>query len=395
MSNLFKDIMTEITDMAGLTDANNSDAEVQAGSLENTEISETAEMNEQLEEVCKLFIDNREILHDLFRWEGDEMHLLGSSILTSADTKPDIDKLKECDKILKENSGVFSTFRGHVKMTIICTMYGMENPAEYFHKVDIAYKQMKFAKWGSDELNALAAVLLAERAVDEEDLNELIAETSTAYSMLRAEKAIKSEMNLVVIAAMLAMSKPAEIESLVEEFIKNFHMCSKLLEDAIPKQSLKSLCMVIALDSGSQNEYSGIEYKCEQIKAIYGVLNAKGIKFSRGGDISALAGLIMMGLDNEEIVSSIYSVDSFLKKQRGFGFLGVNSDTRHMYAAVLVMNSFGKQAITIENEETISKITVSKVVQSAVQQQIMATAMIMLTVNANLLVTNAANTVNS
>ncbi|MDO4518389.1 MAG: DUF4003 family protein, partial [Bacillota bacterium] len=155
-------------------------------------IQEVDSMKELLEKTCELFISNREILRDTFRWEGDEMNRLGSSLLTARQEAVDSERLRECDHILKENSGFFSVFRGQLKIAVLCNMVSKEDPEKYLRDTERAYKLMKYGRGSDDSIHALAALSIAESARSEEELLEIVERASDIFTRLKSEKRIKA-----------------------------------------------------------------------------------------------------------------------------------------------------------------------------------------------------------
>lgn len=336
-------------------------------------VQEDKSMKELLERTCELFISNREILHDTFKWEGDEMNRLGSSLLTARQEKADSERLRECERVLKENSGFFSIFRGQLKIAVLCNMVNKEDPEKYLRNTERAYKLMKYGRGSDDSIHALAALSIAESARSEEELLELVERTSDIFAKLKADNRIKASGSSFMTAVMLAIANITDIDSFIEKTSK----CKELLSDIIPKRALNTLCMLMA---ASQLD---VEVGCNRVRTLHHILIHQGIKVGVGYEDAVLAGLTLLNNSDEEIAAAVTYTDSFLKEQKGFGLFGCGKETRHMYAAMLVID-----ALMPDND--LNKIAAAEVIEAAINSQYAAISAMMVTTNINLMIQNQA-----
>ena len=88
-------------------------------------------MKEMLRAGCELLADNRDLLSKNFSWGMEMLSLAGSVIYTGAGRLADIERIKECKKILKKNISMFSEFRGNMEVPVLCKMALSQDPEKY------------------------------------------------------------------------------------------------------------------------------------------------------------------------------------------------------------------------------------------------------------------------
>ncbi|MDO4518388.1 MAG: DUF4003 family protein, partial [Bacillota bacterium] len=150
-----------------------------------------------------------------------------------------------------------------------------------------------------------------------------------------------------------------------------------LLGDIISKRALNTLCMLMAAS------LQDIEAGCERVRTIHHILINQGIKVGVGYEDAVLAGLTLLNNSDEEIAAAVTYTDAFLKEQKGFGLFGCGRETRHMYAAMLVID-----ALMPGND--LNKIAAAEVVEAAVNSQLAVISAMMVTTNINLMIQNEA-----
>ena len=68
-------------------------------------------MNQSMKERCELFIQNRDTIKGAYKWDGDNMAIMGSVIYTGKMVAVNVDKMKEAEEILKKNNKLFTTIK--------------------------------------------------------------------------------------------------------------------------------------------------------------------------------------------------------------------------------------------------------------------------------------------
>ena len=91
-------------------------------------------MRTTLEQLCNNFINNRDAVKATFKWENDQIIAASATSFLNRGVLADAAKLEDCKKLLKENTGVFSNFRGNVEVPMVVQLAMAENPADKMKK---------------------------------------------------------------------------------------------------------------------------------------------------------------------------------------------------------------------------------------------------------------------
>ena len=282
-------------------------------------------MDRQIESKCLGLIENYRALAEGNRMEFAEMVLACAGIYLAAGVKPDMDRVKECRKLLKNRAGIFSNFRGSDELLVRCKMALSDDPGLYFEKVEKEYQSIR--SFFSGEQTVLAAMILAEQGTAEglaERTKQIYKEMKDAHPWLTSE-------NDLPFAALMAVSGRdvsavyAEAEEIYALLRKNLHA---------DRDTLQMLSHILAIRDGRPDA------KCEKVCALADGLKAARHSLGRGSRLAILGLLADSGLPADSLVERICETDDFLKQHKPFrGLFGVGRDCRRMFAVQMVQAS--------------------------------------------------------
>lgn len=310
-------------------------------------------MNQELEKSCRLFVENKEVLEKGFKWESAYINTMCSSIYTSKKKPVNIDRMKACDKILREKTGILSDFRGNVRMALITMMAISKEPEEFFLRVMDTYEILKKGKIFGSEYLIITAMAVCSN-VDAGSPDGIIDKIKEIYSLMKKKHPFLTSDEDSIYAALLAASG-LKIEEVVEEMEACYH---NLKPNFFSGNAVQSLSHILALGQDSSDK------KCKRVLDIYNKLKEKGMKYGTGYELSTLGGLTLIDMDVDTVVTEVAEVDDYLKRQKGFGILGIGSAQRLMYASLLVMN------MHMPETESLQMASLNGVVSLIVSQQI-------------------------
>lgn len=286
-------------------------------------------MDRQMENKCLKLVENYRILAAGNKMEFTEMLLACAGIYLAAGREPDMDRVKECKKLLKSKAGIFSNFRGSDELLVRCKMALAPDPALYFESVEREYQHIK--TFFSGEQTVLAAMILAEQ----DGSGSLAEKTKSIYKeMKEAHPWLTSEDDLPFAALMAVSGRDAsavyaeaeEIYALLKEKLK------------ADKNTMQMLSHILAIRSGRAEE------KCEKLCALAAGLKAAGHSLGRGSRLAILGILVDSGLPADTLVDRICEADDFLKQHKPFhGLFGVGRECRRMFAVQMVQASLSEE----------------------------------------------------
>lgn len=287
-------------------------------------------MRATLESLCNSFVNNRDAVKNVFKWENDLLVAVCGATFMNKGMTVDTAKLQNCKKMLKESTGVFSNFRGNVELPLVSLLAASEQPEQKLEKIKKYYDVLKTQFSGSEYL-VLAAAILADM-VSEEQAEQLAQRAKTIYNKMKKDHPFLTSAEDSVYAVLMAVSEKDD-EALMEEM----EVCYKKLKESFSASNeVQALAHVLAIADGAPEE------KCNRVTTLYDALREADVKYGKYHELVVLASLAMLPVAKETMVEDIKAVDAFLAEQKGYGFLGMDKKTRLMHAAMIVSGDYAK-----------------------------------------------------
>ena len=291
-------------------------------------------MRESLTKKCESFIRNRDIIKANFKWDSVYIVPVCASELTGKNIEADSDRLLQCKKLVDENTGVFSNFRGNVKLPIITKLAQDDYPAQKLENTKKIYEILKKYFWGSQYLSLVATILADMVYVDEAD--RYASRGKKIYELMKKEHPFLTSGEDGVFAVLMAFSEKED-----SELIADMEACYDILKGQFSSSnSVQSLSHVLALSDGTPEE------KCKKVFALNQELKNSGRKYGTYYELAVLGAVSLVSDDIKALAEDMLGVDAFLANQKGYGFFGIDKKTRLMHAAMLVAGDYSKEGNT-------------------------------------------------
>lgn len=288
-------------------------------------------MNKTLEAQCQLFIKNRNKMKENFIWERTAIYPLCASLYTEQGKEMEINKIRESKEIIREETGIFSNFKGNIFLVLAAQLALEESPKEKFQKVKKMYAALKQVFWPSEYL-PLTAFALAHK-VPEDEYNEVAMKVKRIYGKMKEEHPFLTSKEDVSFAALFAISEMDE-----DEVICEMEKCyGHLKNEFFSANAIQSLSHALAFGEESS------EAKCERVVAIFNRLKDNGCKYGTGIELATLGVLALITEDVEGAVRDILEVNRYLLDSHGFGAFGTGKVQRLMYAVLMVTQAYKKE----------------------------------------------------
>ncbi len=280
-------------------------------------------MKPSLNAICESFISSRDTIKKDFMWDnGYIIHVCAAS-LAAKGIEADSEKMAACKKLVNDRTGVFSNFRGNVKLPVITYLAASENPEDKLDKAKQIYDIMKTYFFGSEYL-AYVSLLLTDM-IDLDRANEIAARSTRIYDLMRKEHPFLTGSEDSIFAALLAFSDKSD-----EELIKNMERVYTYFKKKFESNAVQSVSHVLSLTDGDADA------KCKRVEFLWDSLKNAGRKYSKYYEVAALAAFSLNEFDLSEAVDDILEVDKFLEQQKGYGVFSIDKGTRLMHAVMLV-----------------------------------------------------------
>ncbi len=308
-------------------------------------------MKKELEKRCQQFIENRDKIKEVFVWNGGLIHLACAAIFTANNKTADIQLLFSSKQMLKQQVGPFSNFRNTAQAAIISMLAVSDYPGEYLEEGLDVYAALKKRFWSSTHL-ALAAMVIAQ-LTDKTEYMGIVERTRSIYDLMKTDHPFLTGSDDSAYCALMALSDKSDDALLEDAQI----IYTSLKEHFFSANAVQSLSHVLALAEGE------IEKKVERTIELYRQLKMRGYKYGTSYELPTL-GVLALGQQNiTELVEEMIEVDTWLSKQKGFGFFsGVTNKQRLMYAGMLV----GYQE---DNDKMLQTATLNSTVSIIIAQQ--------------------------
>ena len=282
-------------------------------------------MKDSLQARCNQFIEVRDIIRNTFRWDSSYIIPVCANLFCAKGITPEADRLRRCRNLIDRNTGLFSSFRGHIRIPLACMLSMEENPEEKFNKAQEVYRMLRKSFPGSDYL-ALAAFLLTDYDCSE----ERIARGKRIYRLMKDEHPLLTSSEDSIFAVMMAWSDQPD-----EELISDMEICYRLLKERFHDSNcVQTMTHILAMDQGDANS------RCEKVFTLYDTIERSGRKYGRHHELATLAALAMLDAEPETLAKDMADVDAFLSEQKGYGFWGIDRKMRLMHAAMIVSDEY-------------------------------------------------------
>ena len=319
-------------------------------------------MRDELRLFCDEFIQNRDALKALFKWESAYIWPVCGISLTTHNTKANEEKLLKCNDVLKSSVGAFSTFRGYVRLPMVTQLSMASSPKNEMENVLAAYRELKEHYYDSNYL-PLAAVCVATLA-QKQQYSQIATRSRELYDLMKKEHPFLTSAEDSIFAVLLSFSHLSN-----DQLIRKNEECHTILKDKFGRGNpTQSLSHVLSLYDGDSSAL------CQRTFEIYDSLKRAGRSFSRLYELTILGVLAGEGNDVNSIVCDILDVDDYLSKQKGYGFFGLGKQYRLTHAAMIVssLTATGKNVTTTTAASISSAISVMAAQQAALCACVMA-----------------------
>ena len=319
-------------------------------------------MKDSLQTLCNQFIEARDVIKDTFKWDSSYIPPACANLFCAKGSMPDEEKLRQCRDLINQNTGIFSSFRGHIRVPLACMLSMEADPEEKFSKAQEIYQALRKSFSSSDYL-ALAAFLLTAYDCSE----ERIARGKRIYRLMKDEHPFLTSSEDSIFAVMMAWSDQTD-EELIADMETGYRLLKERFHDS---NCVQTMTHILAMEKGDANA------KCEKVFTLYDAIERNGGKYGKSHELATLAALAMLNAEPDQLARDMMDVDAFLAEQKGYGFWGVDRKTRLMHAAMIVSDKYapreavdtaaltGTIALLIAQQMALCAIMVSTTAASA------------------------------
>ncbi|MBP5608664.1 MAG: DUF4003 family protein [Lachnospiraceae bacterium] len=298
-------------------------------------------MRDKIRERCELLIKNRKAIVKGFSMEKELMSVSAAMIFTGIGREADVEKLKECKKILAKHTGLFSKFRKNVDLVLESRMALSEDPEKYIGELVDTCNKLRKSKMKENDFTIIAAMLICDLGKTE-NIDEVMTRYTEIMKRMKKEHPFITDEADSSYVMLLALSE-RDIDPIISDMEECFGYFSKTRNAEVGIDAIQGMGEVLALSGGD------IKAKCERVDKIYALFKEKKAGFSGGREFTSLGALADIDAGEETLVDQIMEAVGILKEDSAFGSSSVDKGRRLMYAAILVADCYRDASAADDN----------------------------------------------
>ncbi len=320
-------------------------------------------MEARTQYILTLLVKNAAALKTSFPWQQPMLRRFAALLFASAGREVDAEAIDTCMRLIKGETGVFSMFRGYVKLGLAAMLSLSDEPERLFSNTLQVYAQMKDARFHASEYLALAAYQIA-RQVPTERQAEVIARTRAFYEAMKEEHRFITGYDDYIFSAMLGIS---ELD-VTEGSMRMERIYQQLKPAFVSRNGLQGMSQVLALFPENDEAVARVTMLRDSLKNC-------GLNFGRGEALSTLGVLSLLSGETAFVAQEVADTYEELSAQKGFGAFSVQKLERMLLAASVVacgsVQAGGQNAITATLATSITNILIA---QQAAMAAVLASA---------------------
>ena len=286
-------------------------------------------MKPELEKLCQEYISNRDAVKEAFKWDNSALHTLCANLFCARKTSADTERLKECRKIIKDNTGFRSKFRSKKVRSVLASMLSLEEKPEDRMALANDYFRLLRRQFRGTEYLVLTAFLLADLA-DQALTEATISRGKEIYARINRQHRFLTNKTDSVFAMLMAFSGKS-----ADELTAETETCYTALKKRFGGSGAQTSAQVRSMAEGVPEE------KEQRVEDLFDALREAEVKYGRSDELAPLAALSLADTPLPVLTEEIKEVDEFLKTRKGFeGTKESEQAQRAMYAVMIVSDQY-------------------------------------------------------
>ena len=298
-------------------------------------------MNDPVKERCDLLISNRAQIAKKFTMDSNLMCITSGLFFASEGHSADTEKMSECRKLLRKETGHFSKLKSTAELAVLSKMLLSDDPEQYLKSVITVYDKVKTAGFCEKSYIVPVCLMIVDLAIQDE-LDDILNKAQDILKSLDKSHPVLTGSDDSSLAVLLALSYK-DAETILTDIETGCTYLKKTYRLGVPADSVQELCEILAVT------YGDIRSKCDTVARIYKAFRKKKSSFGKDREFAMLASLVDIDMNPETIADEIIEASEYLKKDDGFKDKQLTDKQRMMYAALLVAGVYGKHTGMMDN----------------------------------------------
>ena len=318
-------------------------------------------MDSNLKSKIDLFIQNRQAVGDAFMFEYGLNCMVSSLILTNANRRSDIEKIKEARKILASKTSILSSFRVTVELAVLTKMSIQTDPEKYIDDVLAVYKTLRGKRIIEYNCMVLSAMTIVDLGLMNEAAN-IAKRMESIVDKLSKKHPLLSDESDIAFAVLLALSEKDD-DALVDEIEECYVYLKKELKVKADANAIQGLSELLVISGGNLRE------KCDKSAELFTTFKEHGARYGSYYEFSSLGALAELDIDMDELVDMVIETEEYLGREKGFGNWTLQKRERLMFAAIFVADMLSGSDDQIYNK-AVNSAVISSALASIVAEEV-------------------------
>lgn len=270
-----------------------------------------------------MFVGNYQLAKTAFFWKSTLSKRLAALLFTAEGRTLDAQAIRQSEKMIKENTGLFSSFRGNSVLTVATMLALADNSRERLKETLLVYDLLKAARFYASDYLVVAACLIATQS-EPGRFALAVSKARAFYDAMKSAHRFLTGQDDHIYAAMFGLSD-LDVQSGIEQ---SEILYQDLKVEFFHKNSLQAMATVLML--GGKNRDS-----IRRVSALKQAFRDRQLKMDQEYTLTSLGVLSLLPQDDLTIVDSVQSTYDFLRRQPGFGPWSVSRQELLLYSAAL------------------------------------------------------------
>ncbi len=308
-------------------------------------------METALQQQFALLAENVVSVKKDFKWDWESTKTLSAFFYTTQGKRADCDTIKNCEKLIKANTGIFSTIRGNLSLVIASRLALSPDPQQLLTNTLDAYNRLKKAKFHSSDYLVYAACTIAEEA-SVSDYDKVIERARVFYEGMKKAHWFITGQDDYLFAVTLGLRESsieiglANIENLYSELKKHFSSSN----------AVQALAQVLSLSTNIQESLN-------RVLKLRDAFREMKFKLDKSEILSTLGVLAMLPVSIETIVQVVTEGYNYLRKEKGFGAFSLDKNEVILFVCGIVSTYY-----LSDSSESIATISTNLITILLIQQ---------------------------
>lgn len=285
--------------------------------MEEVQVTTTQERRLQL------FFANVQEMKSGFTWHSTMMKHMAALIYTAEDRVIDNDTIRRSYNMMKENTGLFSMFRGNSALNIAAMLSRAGDREKQLSNTLQVYDALKAAQFRASDYLAIAAYMIAS-GTDADGIQSVIRRMRTFYDGMKSLHPILTSYDDYIFSAMLGLSDVGTDTGVA----RMEELYCALKPDFRTGNGVQALTQVLVL--GNQTSEA-----VERVLALRRKFRNLGMRMENQYTLPSLGILALLPGTVDELAGEVAETFGYLRTIRGFSSWSFPKQELMLYATAL------------------------------------------------------------